>query len=100
MFVMDSSGSVGWDGWQVITNFVEQMVIFGVDSLSDISIIKFSYGAWAEWNFTDSQNRTEISNHVSSTSWTTGQTYTRTAITTTILITRKSNSTRCSFEVL
>ena len=86
MFIMDASGSVGEDGWEIQTDFVSNLIKTDIGPESDIAVVQFSRGAWATYNFSDPQNRTLISQHVENLVFTRGATWTRTALLTAITV--------------
>ena len=86
MFVMDSSGSVGETGWEIEVEFVKDMITSGVDQDSYVAVINFASGAWVQWNFTSSQVRSDIIDHVNSISYTRGSTWMTTALETAITV--------------
>jgi len=86
MFIMDASGSVGSSNWVTEQDFVINMIETGVNDDSQIAIMDFASGAWAQWNFTDSQVRSDITTHVSNMGYTQGSTHMKTALTAAITV--------------
>lgn len=90
MFVMDASGSVKSSGWTTEKEFVTNMIESGVDDESGIAIVEFSKRARAEYNFSDSQIRSDITAYVDSMAFTTGATWMKDALEVGMAVFEKS----------
>lgn len=82
VFVMDSSGSLGPDGWEDEKAFVIDLINGAFSNVADtsIGIVTFSSASFTEWTFTNSQDRAIISAHVGALAWQNGTTATRLGI--------------------
>ncbi len=80
LFIMDSSGSMGQDGWTDEKAFVTGMIESSLPEDAGIAVVRFATSATKEWYFNYNQTRSAIINDVDNLEWTQGTTATRTAL--------------------
>ena len=78
---MDSSGSVGYSGWETEVEFVSNMITSGVDDNSYIGVMYFDSGACSVWKFNDTQSpRSLITDAIDDIYFDGGATWMKTAV--------------------
>ena len=80
VFVMDSSTSMDFSGWDSERNFVVEMIDNILPEDAGIGIVRFASSVVKEWSFNDNQDRATIIDEVESLEWMQGVTPTRSAL--------------------
>ena len=80
VILMDASGSLGEDAWEIEKDFVQELIETGIPEESRIALVRFSTHSEIMYSFDDSQNRKDIITVLAQIDYPKGYTYIRDAM--------------------